>query len=130
MMEIKINKEVRSYTESIFFGLSLRQFLYALFACMIAVWIYFNLINVIGMELTSWACIFGAVPFACFGFITFQSMTLEEIIIHMLRSLLLKHRNLISQPYNLYMELNKIMENENKKEKNYVKKFIKIQKSK
>lgn len=28
-MEVKINKEIRDYTEAIFFGLSLRQFIWA-----------------------------------------------------------------------------------------------------
>ncbi len=27
-MEVKINKEIRNYTESMFFGLSMRQFLF------------------------------------------------------------------------------------------------------
>lgn len=27
-MEVKINKEIRNYTESMFFGLSLRQFIF------------------------------------------------------------------------------------------------------
>jgi hypothetical protein len=30
-LEIRINKEIRDYTESIFFGLSLRQFLCAIY---------------------------------------------------------------------------------------------------
>ena len=32
-MEVKINKEIRNYTESMFFGLSLRQFIFSLLAC-------------------------------------------------------------------------------------------------
>ena len=31
-MEIKINKEIRGYTESMFFGLNARQFIFALLA--------------------------------------------------------------------------------------------------
>ena len=31
-IEVRINKEVRDYQESLFFGLSLRQFLFALLA--------------------------------------------------------------------------------------------------
>ena len=27
-MEVKINKEIRNYTESMFFGLSMRQFIF------------------------------------------------------------------------------------------------------
>ena len=35
-MEVRINKEVRNYQESLFFGLSLRQFLFALLAVLVA----------------------------------------------------------------------------------------------
>ena len=42
-MEVKINKEIRDYTEAIFFGLSLRQFIFSVLACGIAVGLYFLL---------------------------------------------------------------------------------------
>ena len=35
-MEVRINKEVRNYQESLFFGLSLRQLLFALLAVAVA----------------------------------------------------------------------------------------------
>lgn len=41
-MEIKINKEIKEYTETMFFGLSVRQFIFALLACGAAVGIYFG----------------------------------------------------------------------------------------
>ncbi|WP_353885035.1 PrgI family protein [uncultured Faecalicoccus sp.] len=50
---MKINKEIRNYTESIFFGLSIRQFIYSILACAVAVLIYFSSINTFGMEITS-----------------------------------------------------------------------------
>lgn len=36
-MEVKINREIKDYNETIFFGLSVRQFLFALLACGAAV---------------------------------------------------------------------------------------------
>lgn len=36
-MEVKINKEISNYTESMFFGLSLRQFIFSVPACGVAV---------------------------------------------------------------------------------------------
>ena len=42
-MEIKIPKEVRQHRETIFFGLSARQFLCALFAVGIAVAVYLKI---------------------------------------------------------------------------------------
>ena len=42
-LEVKINREIREYTESIFFGLSMRQFIFSALACIIAVLLYFVL---------------------------------------------------------------------------------------
>lgn len=130
-MEIKINKEVRSYTESIFFGLSPRQFIYSILACLVAVIIYFLTIDILGMETTSWLCMLGAAPFASIGFITYQSMTMEKIVLEFFKSLLLKRTELIDKPINLYYELAKPIIEKSKKEelKRNAKKFIKIQKT-
>ena len=51
-MEVKINKEIRDYTESMFFGLSLRQFVFSVLACLIAVGVYFGLKPLLGLETT------------------------------------------------------------------------------
>lgn len=59
-MEIKINKEIRDYQEAVFMGLSLRQFLFSLLACGVAIGIYFGLKDVLGTETVSWLCIIGA----------------------------------------------------------------------
>lgn len=130
-MEIKINKEVRSYTESIFFGLSPRQFIYSILACLVAVIIYFLTIDILGMDTTSWLCMLGAAPFASIGFITYQSMTMEKIVLEFFKSLLLKRTELIDKPINLYYELAKPIIEKSKKEelKRNAKKFIKIQKT-
>ena len=63
-MDVKINKEIRDYSESMFFGLSLRQFVFSVLACGIAVLIYFRLEPLLGLETTSWICIVAAFPFA------------------------------------------------------------------
>ena len=36
-MEVKINKDIREFQESIFFGLSMRQFIFSTLACVVAV---------------------------------------------------------------------------------------------
>lgn len=36
-MEVKINREIRNYTESMFFGLTMRQFVFSLLAVGVAV---------------------------------------------------------------------------------------------
>lgn len=77
---MQINKEVKDYTESIIFGMSMRQCVFSAIACVV-VGIYFLTIDKLGIETTSWLCILGAAPFAALGFITYQSMNAEEIII-------------------------------------------------
>ena len=42
-MEIKINKEIRAYRETLFFGLSVRQFICSVLAVGAAVGLYFGL---------------------------------------------------------------------------------------
>ena len=86
-MEIKVNKEVRDYTESIFLGLSFRQFLFSIIACVVAVIIYLSCVDVLGMETT------------------FQKMNAEELLITAWHSFLLSNRNLIDKPFNLYYEM-------------------------
>lgn len=58
-MEVKINREIRNYTESVFFGLSLRQFIFAILAVAVAVGLYFLLKPYVGTETVSWVCILG-----------------------------------------------------------------------
>ena len=80
-MEVKINREIRNYTESMFFGLSMRQFIFSVLACGVAVGLYFILRPYFGVETLSWMCILGAAPFAMLGFVTyFTSAYLQEYV--------------------------------------------------
>lgn len=100
--EIKINKEIRDYTESIFFGLSMRQSIFSILACVVASILYFSFSSLLGMEITSWLCMLGAAPFAALGFIRFQGMYVEEFLQTAIHSLLLSHTDLLNKPFNLY----------------------------
>ena len=104
-MEVKINKEIRNYTESIFFGLSLRQFIFSVLACIVAVILYFLFKQKLGMEVTSWLCILGAAPFAALGFIKYNGMTIEKFILAWVKSEVLvpKHLKFISE--NIYYQI-------------------------
>ena len=77
-MEVKINREIRNYTEAMFFGLSMRQFIFSACACVVAVGLYFLLKPYVGTETVSWMCILGAAPFAALGFIKYNGMTAES----------------------------------------------------
>ena len=114
--EIKINKEIRDYTESIFFGLSLRQSIFSIIACAIACGLYFLFKERFGTEVTSRLCMLGAAPFAAFGFIRFQGMYTEDIVKMAISSFMLSTRNLINVPFNLYCEILEPFINQSRKE--------------
>lgn len=103
-MEVKINKEIRNYTESMFFGLSMRQFIFSVLAVAVAVVLYFVLKPVVGMETVSWVCILGAAPFAALGFITYHGMTAEKFLWAWIKSEILLPKRLTFRPTNLYYE--------------------------
>ena len=129
--EIKINKEIRDYTESIFFGLSLRQSIFSIIACIIATGIYFLFNDKLGTEMTSWLCMLGAAPFAALGFIRFQGMYTEDIVKTALYSFLLSSTNLINKPFDLYEEIfNSIIIQSRKESIVHDKKLRKIEKAK
>ena len=85
-MEVRINREIRDYTESMFFGLSLRQFFFSVLACGVAVGIYLGLNPILGTETTSWLCIVAAFPFAVMGFLKYNGMTAEKFIAAWIKS--------------------------------------------
>ena len=85
-MEVKINREIRSYTESMFFGLSMRQFVFACIGCGMAVLLYFVFKPIFGVETLSWICMLGAAPFIACGFITYNGMTAEQFAWTWIRS--------------------------------------------
>lgn len=101
-MEVKINREIRNYTESMFFGLSMRQFIFSVLACGVAVGLYFILRPYFGVETLSWMCILGAAPFALLGFITYHGMTAEQLIWAWLRSEMLEPKELKFEDSNYY----------------------------
>ena len=103
-MEVKINKEIRNYTESIFFGLSLRQFIFSVFACGVAVGLFFLLRPYFGTETLSWGWILGALPFAIMGFVKYNGMTAEQFVWAWIKSELLMPKKLMFYPDNLYYE--------------------------
>lgn len=103
-MEVKINREIRNYTESMFFGLSMRQFVFSVLAILVAVGLYFLLKPHFGTETVSWMCILGAAPFAALGFITYHGMTAEQFLWAWLRSELLEPKELCFEASNLYYE--------------------------
>ena len=87
-----------------FFGLSLRQFIFSVLACGVAVCLYFLLRPRFGTETLSWVCILGAFPFAAMGFIKYNGMTAEQFVWAWIKSEFLMPKKLMFLPDNLYYE--------------------------
>ena len=111
-MEVKINKEIKEYNETMFFGLTTRQFVFALLACGAAVGLYFGLRPYFGTETLSWLCMIGAAPFAALGFIQYNGMTAEKLARAWIRSEILMPKTLLFRGTNKFVE-----KNEGKKKK-------------
>jgi hypothetical protein len=103
-LEVKINREIRDYTESMFFGLSLRQFIFSVCACGVAIGLYFGLRGFFGTETVSWMCILGAAPFAALGFIKYHGMTAEQFAWAWIKSVFLMPKRLSFNATNIYYE--------------------------
>ena len=103
-MEVKINREIRDFTEQICWGLSLHQFVFSILAILVAVGVYFLLKPSLGTETVSWLCILGAAPFAAFGFIKYNGMTARRFIWAWLRSEFIIPKKLTFRATNIYYE--------------------------
>ena len=84
-MEIKVNREIRQYTESLFLGLSLRQLIFSALAIIVAVAVYFLLGGIVGVETRSWFCVLCAAPFAALGFVSYNGMTAEKLFMAIMK---------------------------------------------
>lgn len=124
-MEIKINREIREYTETMFFGLSVRQFFFSIAALAVAVTLYLLLKPLLGTETTSWLCILAAAPFAVMGFVKYHGMSAEKFLWTWIRSELLEPKQLKCCPVNYYCEAHEVSRrnsmNRRKEKRNRVK---------
>lgn len=96
---------MRKHKETIFFGLSLRQFLCAVLSLVIAAGVFLLTRQLVGKESASWLCILSAAPVALAGFFSYNGLALEEFIWAVIRSELLcaGPRKFIAR--NLYYDL-------------------------
>lgn len=106
-MEVKINKEIRDYTENIYFGLTLRQFIFSVCAIITAIVLYFIFNKILNKELVSWVCILGASPFAILGFFKYNGLPAEKIIWCYIKTEFLIPKKMGFKSVNYYYELTK-----------------------
>ena len=113
-MEVRINHEIREYTESMFFGLTMRQFIFTCLAVAASILSYFFLKPLIGIEAVSWVCMLAAVPFAVLGFVRYNGMSAEKFIWAWIKSELLIPKKLCYGNNNMYRVLMHEMKEEKK----------------
>ena len=101
-MQIKINREIQDYKESMFMGLSMRQCVYSVLAMVAAVALYILLRPICSVETLSWVCILGAFPFVRLGFVNYNKMPAEELLKVWIRSKFLTPKKLKYIPNNYY----------------------------
>ena len=104
-MEIKVNKEIKNYKESIFFGLSFRQFICSALAVGTAVVVYFGLRNVLDKETVSWLCMVCAAPVAVTGFFQYNGLNFEKFIWAVIKSEILMSGVRLYKSRNIYNEV-------------------------
>lgn len=103
-MEVKVPRDILKYEEALFFGLSLRQFLFSLMAVGIAVGAFLLANPVLGTETASWICMVAALPFALLGFVRYNGMTADQFLKVWIRSELLFPKVLVFRGDNFYMD--------------------------
>ena len=118
-MEVKVNKEIREYSENMFFGLTMRQFFFSVLGCIVAVGIYFLCRDALGTEFTTWLCVLGVLPFAALGFVTYNGMPAEKIALAYIKSRIIYPRRYICRPTSMYYVLleDSILEKQGKKKR-------------
>ena len=103
-MEININKDIREYTEGVFFGLNMRQLIFSGLAVASAVGIYFGTRDTLSNDAITYLCIAAAFPFAAIGFIKFNGMPMEKIFVAWLKDNFICPRRLNAKANNIYKE--------------------------
>ena len=104
-MEININKDIREYTEGVFFGLNVRQLICSGLAVASAVAVYFYTKDLVTKDTVTYFCIAAAAPFAAVGFVKYNGMPLEKIFWAFIKDYFLFPRRLTVRSNNLYREL-------------------------
>lgn len=105
MIRIPINKEIREYRETVFWGLTLRQAGFSVAAIAAAVGAYFLLSPYLGSELMSWCVILASAPFWLLGFFKYNGMPAEKVIAAWIRSSIQMPKRLLYKPTNVWMEV-------------------------
>jgi len=79
-LDIKINKEIRDYSENMILGLNIRQAIFSAAAIVVSAGLFFLLRDKFNIEIISWICIIAAFPFVFMGFFRYHELSAEQIL--------------------------------------------------
>lgn len=80
-MDVRINREIRDYSEKMVLGLTLREAVFSGLAIAASGSIFFVLRGSLYMEIISWACAVAAAPFVFLGFFKFHELPAEKVVL-------------------------------------------------
>lgn len=80
-MNHKIGPDLREFSETVFFGLNMRQLISSLVGIALSVTIWLTLCDRLGQQYTSWLCCAAVAPCACIGFIKVQGQSFERFAV-------------------------------------------------
>jgi hypothetical protein len=89
-----IGPDLRGFSETVFFGLNLRQLFASAAGIVLSVLVWLCCHKTVGEEVTHWLCCAVVVPCACIGFIKVQNQPFERIAIAWLKYFLAERHEL------------------------------------
>lgn len=112
MIDIKVPKEINSYKEKIYFGLNLRQLICVVIALAINIPVYWFGRQYLGDDITSWIVILSSLPLMSIGFIHYNGMAFEKLIVVIIKDNYIKNNKRKYKSKNLYRLLNEYVKKE------------------
>lgn len=104
MVRIPINKEIKEYKETMLWGLTLRQTIFAALAILVGGFAGVKLSPYLDEALISWVCILAAAPFGLLGFFKYNGMPAEKFLAAWIRAIKMPPV-LLYTPTNIWMEI-------------------------
>lgn len=93
-MNDEIGPDLREISETIWFGLNMRQLISSVVGIVLAVMIWMLCRDRLGQQYTSWLCCAAVAPCACIGFVKVQGQPFERFALSWLKFAFLESKEL------------------------------------
>lgn len=93
-MNDEIGPDLREISETIWFGLNMRQLISSVTGIVLAVMIWMLCRDRLGQQYTSWLCCAAVAPCACIGFVKVQGQPFERFALSLLKFAFLESKEL------------------------------------